>query len=514
MQWRRSTRLNSDPRGAVWAIPVLLCLAAGACATARSPRKGDAGPPPVTQHALADRLTTLLEAAEAKRALWGVFVRSLDTGDVLFDHQADRLVMPASTMKIITLAVAADRLGWDYRYETRLLSAAPVVDGVLRGDLIVRGSGDPTINTNVGNAMPTFVAWAATLIGAGITAIDGRVIGDDDLVEEAAPGYGWSWDDLPYGYATPSGALQHHANVALLTVHPGSVAGEEAVIDVAPTAIGVRVVNRVETVFPDGETELSLRRMPDGTLEMIGVVPASAAPVYRTASVQNPTIFFVRGLKQTLMAQGIDVSGDAVDLDETDGEVVDDDLRALVTHRSPPLSDIAGTLMGVSQNLYAETLLRTLDQHSQPRTAEAGRDVVREVLESWGVDLSRVVVADGSGLSRYNYVTAHTLVDVLQQMHDDPRHSGPFMATLPVAAPSGTVETRLIGTAVTGNVHAKTGSMSNVRALAGYLTSTDGETLAFAVLANNFPGPAASVLAVIDRLVDQLASSTRSDSGR
>ncbi len=515
MRWRRWTRSSNPPRGAARAIPVLLCLLVSVCATTRPPRAGGARvPPPGTHHALAERLTALLDGAAAEPALWAVFVRSLDSGDVLFAHQGDRLMMPASTMKIITLAVAAERLGWDYAYETRLLSAAPVVDGVLRGDLIVRGSGDPTINTGTGHGMPAFDAWATTLLEAGITAIDGRVIGDDDLVEEAAPGYGWSWDDLPYGYATPGGALQHHDNVALLTVHPGRVAGEDAVVEVGPPASGVWVVNRVDTVSPDGETALALRRTPDGALEVLGVVPASAAPVSRTVSVQNPTLFFVRGLKQTLQARGIDVSGDAVDLDEIDAAVVDDGLRVLATYRSPPLSDIAGPLMGVSQNLYAETLLRTLDQTRRPRTAEAGREVVRAVLESWGIDPSRVIVADGSGLSRYNYVTARTLVDVLQRMHDDPRHAAPFLATLPVAGRSGTLEARLRGTAAAGNVHAKTGSMSNVRALSGYVTTADGDALAFAVLANNFPGPAGSILTLIDRLVDQLASSRRSDTER
>ena len=502
------------PRSAAGTIPVLLCLLLSACATARPPRAGDASPPRGTHHLLPERLTALLEGAQAEQALWAVFVRSLDSGDVLFAHQGDRLMMPASTLKVITLAVAAEQLGWDYSYETPLLSAAAVVDGVLRGDLIVRGSGDPTINTGAGNGMPAFDAWATTLLEAGITAIDGRVIGDDDLVEEATLGYGWSWDDLPYGYATPGGALQHHDNVALLTVHPGSVAGEDAVLEVRPRASGVQVVNRVATVSFDGETELTLKRMPDGALELLGAVPASSAPVYRTVSVQNPTVFFVRELKQTLKARGIDVSGDAVDLDEIDATVVDDGLRVLATYRSPPLSDIAGTLMGVSQGLYPETLLRTLNQNRRARTAEAGREVVREVLKSWGVDRSGVIVADGSGLSRYNYVTARTLVDVLRRMHDDPRHAAPFLATLPVAGRSGTLEARLTGTTVAGNVYAKTGSMSNVRALSGHMTTADGDVLAFAVLANNFPDPAGSILTVIDRQVVQLASSRRSDTER
>jgi len=487
----------------------------GACVTAHPPRSPDAAAPnPATPRALAGRLTAILETPEAGGALWAVFVRSLDSGDVVYDHQGDRLVMPASTMKIVTLAVAAERLGWDYRYETQLLSAAPVVDGVLRGDLIVRGSGDPTINTRAGRSMPAFDAWAETLLAAGITTVDGRVIGDDDLFEDAEPGYGWSWDDLPYGYATPAGALQHHDSALLLTIQPGSVAGEAAVIEVEPQGTWVRVANRVETVSPDGQTDLGLRRLPDGTLEARGVVPAGAVPLYRTAAVNNPTVFFVRGLKQTLKDRGIAVSGDAGDLDELDATLVEDDLRVLATHLSPPLSDIAGTLMGISHNLYAETLLRTLDQRRRPRTAAAGRNAVRQQLESWGIDPSQIIVADGSGLSRYNYVTARALVGILQRMHDDPSHAAPFAATLPVAGRDGTLESRLTGTAAADNLHAKTGSMSNVRALAGYVTSGDREALAFAVLANNFTGPAGPILTIIDQLVDELASSRQSDTER
>jgi D-alanyl-D-alanine carboxypeptidase/D-alanyl-D-alanine-endopeptidase (penicillin-binding protein 4) len=170
--------------------------------------------------------------------------------------------------------------------------------------------------------------------------------------------------------------------------------------------------------------------------------------------------------------------------------------------------------MQTSRNLYAETLLHTLDQRRRPRTAEAGRAAIRDVLETWEIGPSEVIVADGSSLSRYNYVTARALVDVLGRMQDDPRHADAFMDTLPVAGVSGTLATRMVGTAAEGNARAKTGSMANVRTLSGYVTSADNERLAFAVLANNFPGSAAPILSVIDRLVEQLAQSTRSDSGR
>ena len=204
----------------------------------------------------------------------------------------------------------------------------------------------------------------------------------------------------------------------------------------------------------------------------------------------------------------------AIDADEIDRRELQSNPTSLINHRSSPLSQVAVTLMHDSQNLYAEALLHALDQRRTPRTAAAGREAMREVLESWGIDRSQVVVADASGLSRYNYVTARALVGVLQRMHDDPRHKAAYLATLPVAGKSGTLAARMTGTAAEGNVHAKTGSMSNVRALSGYVTSADGEPLAFAVLANNFPGPATPIVHVIDQLVDRLARSTRLDTGR
>lgn len=496
-------------------VSLVLCFSLGACATTRAPRIPDGRPtgsnPP---HALAASLNTLLETPDARQAVWGVFVRSLTSGTVLYNHYPDRLVMPASTMKLVTLAVAAERLGWDYRYDTELLLSGPVVDGVLRGDLIVRGGGDPTINAEDRPGAPVFEAWAGHLKAAGVTSITGRILGDDDLVEEATPGFGWSWDDLPYGFAAAGGALIHRRNTVRLTVHSGSVAGEDTLVEIDPPTSGLTLLNRVETDVPDADAELVLRRTPDGGIEVWGGIPASASPISRIAAVANPTTFFVHGLKQSLERNGIEVTGVAIDADEIDRRELQSNPTSLINHRSSPLSQVAVTLMHDSQNLYAEALLHALDQRRTPRTATAGREAMREVLESWGIDRSQVVVADASGLSRYNYVTARALVGVLQRMHDDPRHKAAYLASLPVAGQSGTLATRMTGTAAEGNVRAKTGSMSNVRALSGYVTSTDGEPLAFAVLANNFPGPATPVLRVIDQLVDRLARSTRLDTGR
>ena len=142
-------------------------------------------------------------AAITSHATWAVVVRSLDTGERLFELNPDKLMMPASNMKVVTLAGAAGVLTWDYRFVTTLETSAPVEAGVLRGDLVVRGSGDPTINTRNGRGAAVFAEWIAALKAAGITRIDGRIVGDDQAFDDEGLGGGWAWDDLQYGYAAP-----------------------------------------------------------------------------------------------------------------------------------------------------------------------------------------------------------------------------------------------------------------------------------------------------------------------
>jgi len=182
----------------------------------------------------------------------------------------------------------------------------------------------------------------------------------------------------------------------------------------------------------------------------------------------------------------------------------------MLTHRSPALSSLADTLMKLSQNMYAETLLRTLGrQRSGVGTADAGRAVVRDVLTSWGVPASEVLMADGSGLSRYNLVTADAMVTVLDHVYADIRLRQPYLDTLPVAGRAGTLSARMKGTAADGNVHAKTGSFTNARAVAGFVSTADGEPLAFSIIANNYGAPPDAIDRVTDTIIVSLAEFRR-----
>ena len=289
---------------------------------------------------------------------WGVEVKSLDSGRALYERNSHKLMMPASNMKIVTLATAAQTLGWDFRFTTTLETAAPIQDGVLAGDLIVRGTGDPTINTRNQRATAVFDDWALALRGLGINRIDGDIVGDDNAFDDEGLGAGWAWDYLQYGYAAPVGALQYNEDVAALTIAAGPTEGAPASVTLAPGS-GLRVINRAYTGAAKSAVTVDyVRRLDAPVLEVTGSVPIDGAPLTRTVAVVNPTIFFAQSLKDALEARGIHVTGGAEDADERVTIAPPDTRRLLVQTQSPPLREVATTMMKVSENLYAETLLK------------------------------------------------------------------------------------------------------------------------------------------------------------
>lgn len=447
-------------------------------------------------------------------AIWSVSVRSLDHDAVVFAREPRMRLDPASTIKLVTLAVAADRLGWDFRYETEVLAGSPVVDGTVTQDLVVRGTGDPTINAP-GTGAAVFASWVTELRSAGVTRVDGAIIGDDSLFASdiwTGLGPGWGWDDLAFGFAAPSGALQHQAGVVVLTLRPGGRVGTPAELDVDPSS-GLDLVNLVTTGPPGSEGWLTLRRLPGpGNLVARGTMPVGTPALTREVAVVNPTDFFVEALRRHLAAGGIAITGRAVDIDDLPIEAQTRARRAshvLVRHRSRPLSELALEMIKDSQNLYAESLLRSVALASATPADAGASQAATDTLVTWGLDESQHQIADGSGLSPLNLITSEALVAVLERMHDDPRHRDAFVRTLPVAGRDGTLTYRLRGTAAADNARAKTGTKTGVRSLAGYLQTRDGETLAFAFLANNFVVPGGTVTRMIDRAVARLADFSR-----
>jgi len=456
-------------------------------------------------------------------ASWAVVVRSLSSGEVLYERNPDKLMVPASNMKIVTLATAARVIGWDTRFTTTIETAAPIESDTLRGDLYVRGGGDPTINTRNGRGAAVFADWAAALQAAGIHRIDGRIIGDDNLFDDEGLGAGWAWDYLEADYAAPVGALQYNEDVAAMTVLPGRAPGEPAVVSLAAGS-GLSLDNKALTAAAGTAETIQFRRRLDApVLEVSGTVPVPPAEplpasegvrtAVRNVAVVNPTAYFVQSLKDALVARGITVSGDAVDIDDLPASAsatAGASMRVLARAESQPLRDIGAVMMKVSQNLYAETLFKAAGLRAKGAgTAQAGRTAVLETLREWKLDERALVMLDGSGLSRYDYVSANLIAAILERLHADPQHRDAFTATLAIAGKDGTVTNRMKRTRAEGNARVKTGSISNMRALSGYVNTRDGEPVVFAILANDFTLPAATINWITDLAVEIVANFTR-----
>jgi D-alanyl-D-alanine carboxypeptidase/D-alanyl-D-alanine-endopeptidase (penicillin-binding protein 4) len=371
--------------------------------------------------------------------------------------------------------------------------------------LLVVGSGDPSIGGRAGDDLSGFVA---AVKAAGIRRIEGRIVGDDDAVEEPRPQRAWAWDDLGYTNGAVFGALNLAENRTIVTVAAASVEGSPTTIGF-PSHLAPPVINRSVTGPAQSPQLLWPEQRPgESSLTIAGSIPVGAPPVEIGIAVGNPTLWFAGILRSRLLEAGIDVGGEAADIDDLGPAPDRTSGTVLITYRSRTLAEIARPLLKESINLYGEALMRlNADKGAYP-TNDAALEGLRKRLRSWGVADDSCQLVDGSGLSRRDAISPDALLVVLQRMFDASAAS-PFMAALPIAGIDGSLETRMRGTAAQGNVRAKTGTMSNIRSLAGYATTRGGERLAFVIIVNNFEGAGAEANQAIDAIAVRLAEFVR-----
>jgi D-alanyl-D-alanine carboxypeptidase/D-alanyl-D-alanine-endopeptidase (penicillin-binding protein 4) len=440
------------------------------------------------------------------RASWGIVVDSLDRHNRLVDLNARTLFVPASIAKLVSVATAAEAVGWDYRFETSLVTTGSVSQGRLFGDLLIVGSGDPSIGGRGGGDLSAFVA---AVKAAGFERIEGRIVGDDDALEEPRPQLSWAWDDLGYTTGAIFGALNLAENRTVATVAPGPAAGAPAVVSLDSRAEARPIVNRAVT-GPMGSASLVWpeQRPGEHALTIAGSIPLGAQPVELGVSTGNPTLWFASVLRKRLVEEGIIVTGDAVDIDDLTPPPDRTDTMMLFTYRSPTLAEIARPLLKESINLYGEAFMRLNADKGTFPTNDAALEGLRKRLTAWGLPEGSYQLVDGSGLSRRDAISPEAIMMVLQRMSDSSSAS-PFLAALPIAGVDGSLAGRMKGTAAAGNLRAKTGTMSNIRSLAGYVTTRSGEHLAFVIVINNFEGTGAAANQAIDAIAVRLAEFTR-----
>jgi D-alanyl-D-alanine carboxypeptidase/D-alanyl-D-alanine-endopeptidase (penicillin-binding protein 4) len=469
---------------------------------------------------LAAEVDSALADPAYERASWGVVVQSLDNGQVLYRRNARRLFLPASNLKILTAAAALARLGPDFRYRTTVLGRGARLDDTLSGDLLVVGGGDPTLVLDTTQGAPDPLGalrpWADSLTARGIRVVRGRVVGDATRFPGPGLGPGWAWDDLDAEYSAPVGALQFDESVAYLLATPGASPGDPVRVTLLPRSSPLHVFSTATTAPRDSAAaRLHWGRAPFAdSVGLSGMLPGGHDTTRLPVSVPDPARFFETSLTEALTGRGIAVLGDTTTADSSTATPGPASPESLFTWSSPPLSAILPLFLKPSQNQIGETLLRTLGAElTGSGSPDSGRAVVGRVMDGFGVPPDSYVMADGSGLSRYDQVAPEAIARVLAAMRARPDFQV-FYDALPVAGVDGTLANRLKGTAAAGNAHAKTGSLTGVRNLSGYVTSADGEHLLFVLMANSFTTPQRVVDATQDQIVERLANFHREVGGR
>jgi serine-type D-Ala-D-Ala carboxypeptidase/endopeptidase (penicillin-binding protein 4) len=470
------------------------------------------------------RIEAVLDKPELAQAMVGIKVASLDTGRVLFESNANKLLRPASNMKLYTVAAAIDRLTPDYHFVTSVYARArPDSAGVVRGDLTIYGRGDPSIAArfNSGNYFKGIDDLAARIVAAGVKRVEGDLVGDESYFTGPQYGSGWNWDDLTWWYGAEVSALTVNDNALDLFVKPGMQLGAQAVVTTGPPDPLLRIINKV-TTSPKGTRRdlLVYRALASDELEVSGSIALDDPGYTGGVGISRPALLFVYLLRASLAQQGVVITGKSRTITQpismaTAGTDVSG-LVEVATLQSPPLSMVAAQTLKPSQNLYTELILRTLGKAVAPAptstpmridrtTEEAGIEIVRAFLTEAGVMASPLALNDGSGLSRNDMITAEASLQLLTYMHRH-RYAAAFRDALPIAGVDGTLRNRLKGTVAENNLRAKTGTLSSASSLSGYVTTAAGEQLVFSIMVNNYPPGMSAPSVCIDPIAILLAS--------
>ena len=446
-----------------------------------------------------ERADALLAPAPANKGEWGLLIIDAETGETLYELNADTYFVPASNMKLFTTALALAKLGPDYRFHTTLETRGTVSpDGVLTGDLFLVGRGDPNLSNRKfpydlkeefdGPPEKALAELADALVAKGLKEIRGDVVGDDSYFPHEAYPNGWEIDDMVWEYGAAVSAIVVDDNTVALTLTPGESAGTPVQATVAPATPDFTVQNDVVTSAAETKSDLTLTREPTAKVVVIrGTMPAHSAPRKLVLAIHEPAEHAAALLARLLAERGVRVAG--VSRSMHVAEPVGATPRAvLAEHVSVALGDSVKLVNKISQNLHTEMLLRAAARSTAVRnTPEDLMKFPADFYAAAGIAPEDVIQTDGSGLSRHDLVTPRAVVALLKYAQGQPWFA-PYFASLPVAGVDGTLETLMKNTPSAGRIHAKTGSVEHVRTRSGFAETPGGRRLIFSFLSNNQGG--------------------------
>lgn len=435
---------------------------------------------------LKEKINMILENPLLEGIITGISIRKADDGALIYSHNGNTQLRPASNLKLLTAAVAMEVLGPDYRFSTELLTDGKIKRGVLHGNLYIKGKGDPTLLTD------DLAAWAAILKKKGIKKIQGDIIGDDSWYDEIRYSQDLIWSDQTYDYGGQISALtispneEYDAGSLIVDIQPGEKLGVAPMIKIKPETDYITIINRAKTVAKNVSNDLSIKRKY-GTNQIIveGDIPLDTAKTKVGIAVWEPTNYVVHLMGATLKDNKIAWSGQ-----EKIG-ITPNSAVVLATKQSMPLHELLIPFMKLSNNIHAETIVKEMGKviHDDGSWS-SGLAVMEESLADFGLNENQILLRDGSGISDKNLIPPNELTKLLYEVQKKSWYPA-FEKSQPIAGEAGrlvggTLRHRMTAENIKGRVMAKTGSLTGVSTLSGYVINTNGDKLIFSIMMNNY----------------------------
>jgi len=475
-----------------------------------------------TLEQLQTKIRQRMYSLDVRRGRVGIKIASLNSGKVIFENDSEKYFMPASNMKNFTVAAGFDRLGPEFRFVTSVFAGAvPDAAGTLKGDLRIYGRGDVSISTaffgTAAGDPETYYKGIDRLVekiaAAGIKRIEGSIVGDESYFKGFSLPLTWEWDDLQWDYGAEISALPINDNAVDITVRPGAVGGP-CQVNISPANALFQIVNTCTTTSSSVARDLDVhKRLRQNILDISGTMPSGDRAFANSITVSRPAELFVALLKQRLEKRGITVTGGTRML--AANVVPEAPTVEIATLESPPYREIAAKTMKPSQNMFTEVILWTLGERSRtmpgsttgtrPESSSLGLNTVRSFLNQAGIESDSVVQYDGSGMSRHDLVTPAAIVALYTYMAKQSRYSIDWRNSLTIGGVDGTLRNRFKGTAASANMRGKTGTLDQVSALSGYVTTAGGEELVVSIIVNGVTVPSIRT-SLADDIVVHLAN--------
>ncbi|MFS0660541.1 D-alanyl-D-alanine carboxypeptidase/D-alanyl-D-alanine-endopeptidase [Niallia alba] len=435
-------------------------------------------------------LSTALESLlntepELKGSLAGISIRDQETGTILFEHMSDLRLTPASNMKLLTSAAALKVLGEDYQFITEIYGDGRVDKGHLKGNLYIKGNGDTSLLASDLDKL------SKDIKKKGIRYIDGDIIGDDSWYDDMPYSIDLAWSDETTYYGAPISALtlspdkEYDAGTVLLEIKPGKKESDPVVIDTFPNTNEINIVNNAKTGAKESATSLKVKRNHNSKVVTVtGRLPINASVKKEWISVNNPTRYTLDVFQQALKKEGIHWKG-TVKKGKTPQIA-----SIITTHSSIPLSELLIPFMKLSNNTIAETLIKEMGVVKKGEGSfKRGIEVLEEELVAFHLDPNNMLIRDGSGISPIDFISADDLSMLLYEVQAEPWFPT-FSQSLPISGNEdrmvgGTLRHRLNSDNTKGKVLAKTGTLTAVSSLSGYMESKDGKKYIFSILLNH-----------------------------